>query len=114
MKSKAQSIGKKLIFVAYYLDNVGVKGNLRIGNASVSHQHANMIVTLEHATSNDVIAVARTMQEKVYKTFGLLPQSECELVGFKAVPITYNAGCTIALAQSLPLVADLPISIVGN
>lgn len=78
---------KKLIFVAYYLDNVGVKGSLRIGNACVSHQHANMIVTLEHATSNDVIAVARTMQEKVYKTFGLLPQSECELVGFKEYPL---------------------------
>ena len=79
--------GKKLIFVAYYLDNVGVKGTLRIGNAMVSHQHANMIVTLDQATSNDVIAVARTMQEKVYSTFGLLPQSECELVGFKQNPL---------------------------
>jgi UDP-N-acetylmuramate dehydrogenase len=79
--------GKKLIFIAYYLDNVGIKGNLRIGNATVSHQHANMIVTLEHATSSDVVAVARTMQEKVYKAFGLLPQSECELVGFKKHPL---------------------------
>lgn len=79
--------GKKLIFVAYYLDNVGLKGNLRIGNACVSHQHANMIVTVGQATSADVVAVARTMQEKVYKTFGLLPQSECELVGFKQNPL---------------------------
>jgi UDP-N-acetylmuramate dehydrogenase len=79
--------GKKLVFVAYYLDNIGIKGSLRIGNATVSHQHANMIVTLEHATSSDVIAVARAMQEKVYKTFGLLPQSECELVGFKHYPL---------------------------
>lgn len=79
--------GKKLIFVAYYLDNVGIKGSLRIGNATVSHQHANMIVTLEHATSSDIVAVARAMQEKVYKTFGLLPQTECELVGFKKYPL---------------------------
>ena len=79
--------GKKLIFVAYYMDNVGIKGTLRIGNAMVSHQHANMIVTLDNATSNDVVAVARAMQEKVYTKFGLLPQSECELVGFKKYPL---------------------------
>lgn len=78
---------KKLIFVAYYLDGVGVKGNLRIGNACVSHQHANMIVTVDNATSSDIIAVARTMQEKVFNTFGIVPQPECELVGFKDYPL---------------------------
>ncbi len=78
---------KKLIFVAYYLDSVGVKGNLRIGNACVSHQHANMIVTMDNATSSDIIAVARTMQEKVFNTFGIIPQPECELVGFKNYPL---------------------------
>lgn len=79
--------GKKLIYVAYYLDNVGIKGNLRTGNACVSHQHANMIVTLDNAKSADIIAVARTMQEKVYEKFGLLPHPECELVGFKEHPL---------------------------
>lgn len=69
------------------MDNVGIKGNLRIGNACVSHQHANMIVTLDNAKSADVVAVARAMQEKVYKTFGLLPKAECELVGFKEDPL---------------------------
>lgn len=78
---------KKLVYVAYYLDSVGVKGNLRIGNACVSHQHANMIVTLDKATSADIIAVARTMQEKVIEKFGLLPQPECELVGFEQYPL---------------------------
>lgn len=78
---------KKLIYVAYYLDNVGIKGNLRIGNACVSHQHANMIVTLDNAKSSDIIAVARTMQEKVFAKYGLLPQPECELVGFKEYPL---------------------------
>lgn len=79
--------GKKLIYVAYYLDNIGIKGNLCIGKACVSHQHANMIVTKEGARSEDIIAVARTMQEKVYKNFGLMPQPECELVGFKQYPL---------------------------
>ena len=38
------SNGKKLIFVAYYLDKIGVKGALNVGDAIVSYQHANMLV----------------------------------------------------------------------
>ena len=43
--------GKKMIFIAYYLDKLGIKGNLKIGGAQVSYKHANMIVTDETATS---------------------------------------------------------------
>lgn len=76
-----------LPYVAYYLDLLGVKGTLRHGGASVSSQHANMIVTTESATSADIVAVARTMQERVFEKFGLLPQPECELVGFAEYPL---------------------------
>lgn len=79
--------GKKLPYVAYYLDAVGIKGSLRIGNAQVSHQHANMIVTTPGATTADIVAVAITMQEKVYKKFGLMPKAECELIGFSSYPL---------------------------
>lgn len=79
--------GKKLPYVAYYLDAVGVKGSLRIGNAQVSHQHANMIVTTEGASTADIVAVAVEMQEKVYKAFGLIPKAECELIGFSSYPL---------------------------
>jgi UDP-N-acetylmuramate dehydrogenase len=78
---------KKIIFVAYYLDKIGVKGSLRSGNALVSHQHANMIVNLGGATSSDIITVALTMQQRVYEKFGILPQSECQLIGFKKYPL---------------------------
>jgi UDP-N-acetylmuramate dehydrogenase len=78
---------KKLIFVAYYLDKIGVKGALSVGDAVVSHQHANMLVNKGHATSTDLITLARIMQEKVYAQFGVLPQSECELVGFREYPL---------------------------
>jgi len=78
---------KKIIFVAYYLDKIGVKGALRCGDAIVSHQHANMIVNLGDATSNDIIAVAYEMQKLVYKEFGILPQPECQLIGFKKYPL---------------------------
>ena len=83
----AEVDGKKMIFVAYYLDKLGIKGTLQIGGATISHQHANMLVTQAHATSNDVISLARTMQTKVFTQFGLIPQPECLLVGFKEYPL---------------------------
>lgn len=76
-----------IIFVAYYLDKVGVKGSLRIGNAIVSHQHANMIVNLGTGTSSDIIAVAQEMQQRVHAAFGIIPQPECQLIGFKEYPL---------------------------
>jgi UDP-N-acetylmuramate dehydrogenase len=82
-----ESNGKKIIYVAYYFDKLGFKGQLSIGNAFVFHLHANMIVTKEHATSHDVIALARIMQERVYQEFGMLPQPECRLMGFKEYPL---------------------------
>lgn len=82
-----ESAGKKLIYVAYYLDKIGVKGHLSCGDAIVSYQHANMLVNRGNATSADLIQLARTMQELVLKEFGILPQPECRLVGFKDWPL---------------------------
>lgn len=82
-----ESNGKKMIFVAYYLDKIGVKGQLSVGGAIVSHQHANMIVNTGFATSNDIISLARQMQELVKDTFGIVPQPECRLIGFKEYPL---------------------------
>ena len=81
------SNNKKIIYVAYYLDKIGVKGHLRVGDAIVSHQHANMIVNQGNATSTDIITLARTMQELVQKEFGIIPQPECRLIGFKKNPL---------------------------
>lgn len=78
---------KKMIHVAYYLDKIGARGSLRIGDACVSHQHANMIVNMGNATTNDIIKLARTMQELVKKEYGIIPQPECELIGFKKYPL---------------------------
>jgi len=78
---------KKIIFVAYYLDKIGIKGTLRHGNALVSHQHANMIINTGNATSADILAVASEMQRLVQKQYGILPQPECQLVGFAEYPL---------------------------
>jgi UDP-N-acetylmuramate dehydrogenase len=81
------SNGKKLIYVAYYLDKIGVKGALTHGDAIVSYQHANMIVNKGNATSGDIIEVARTMQKLVFENFNIVPQPECRLIGFKEYPL---------------------------
>lgn len=79
--------GKKLCFVAYYLDSLGIKGSLAVGGAAVSHQHANMIVTKPGATSADVVALVRIMQQMVHDRYGITPQPECQLIGFDQYPL---------------------------
>ncbi len=81
------SNGKKMIYAAYYLDKIGVKGQLQIGDAIVSYQHANMLVNKGNATSTDIILLARKMQELVYQQFEIIPQPECQLIGFKEWPL---------------------------
>lgn len=77
----------KVPYVAYYLDQIGVKGMLQIGTAKVSHQHANMIVTIgERPKAADVIEVVKTMQSLVHERFGITPQPECQLLGFEKNP----------------------------
>lgn len=79
--------GKKMIYCAYYLDKLGIKGSLSCGNAQVSSQHANMIVNNGNATSSDIVNLARTMQKMVMDTFNITPQPECQLIGFKTNPL---------------------------
>jgi len=81
------SNGKKMTHVAYYMDQLGLKGTLSVGGASVSYQHANMIVTEAGATSSDVINLARLMQQKVHEAFGIMPQPECQFLGFSSYPL---------------------------
>ncbi len=78
---------KPMIYTAYYLDKLGLKGTLRVGDAQVSHQHANMLINLGAASSQDLIELARQMQQQVYQNFGIIPQPECLLIGFKAYPL---------------------------
>lgn len=78
---------KKMIYVAYYLDKLGIKGSLCSGDACVSPQHANMIVNNGNATSTDIITLAHTIQKMTLKEFGLIPKPECQLIGFKKYPL---------------------------
>jgi UDP-N-acetylmuramate dehydrogenase len=78
---------KPMIYTAYYLDKLGFKGSLQVGDAQVSYQHANMLVNLGAASSQDLIELARLMQQQVFTNFGIIPQPECLLIGFKEYPL---------------------------
>ncbi len=84
-----ESQGKKIIYAAYYLDKLGVKGTLSSGGAAISHQHANMIINKGTATSHDIISLARTVQTMAYETFGIKLQPECQLLGFVKYPLLF-------------------------
>jgi len=81
------SAGKKMIYTAYYLDKLGIKGELQVGDAIVSYQHANMLVNKGNATSADIVGLARQIQKQVKAQFGIVPQPECQLIGFGQYPL---------------------------
>ena len=59
------------------LDQVGLKG-FRVGDAAIAEGHANWILNLGHATSDDVRAVIATAETVVLEEFGV--QLEREVV----------------------------------
>jgi UDP-N-acetylmuramate dehydrogenase len=73
--------------IAYLFDKLGFRGELKHGGAIVSSRHANMIINQDNATSSDIITLARIMQEKTLEVFGLLPQAECQFIGFDDCPL---------------------------
>jgi UDP-N-acetylmuramate dehydrogenase len=79
--------GKKILSAGYYLDKIGVKGELKINNCSVSSRHANMLIHTGSGTSSDIIQLAKIMQKKIYTQYGFLLEPECELIGFEEYPL---------------------------
>jgi UDP-N-acetylmuramate dehydrogenase len=86
------SNGKKMTYASYYFDKMGIKGELAHGAAQVSYKHANMIVNTGNASSEDILTVARTMQQMAQQHFGLMPQPECQLIGFNHYPLLGKHG----------------------
>ncbi|MBF0206593.1 MAG: FAD-binding protein [Oligoflexia bacterium] len=78
--------GKKILNVAYYLDQLGIKGELSFGKARVSPQHANMLITSDGAISADIINLAQEMKKRLWDRFHLTPHLECQLIGFGDAP----------------------------
>jgi len=64
------------------IDAVGLKGK-KVGEAQISHQHANFIVNLGRAKAKDVLALIKLAQDKAREKFGVELELEIQLIGFK-------------------------------
>lgn len=61
------------------IDLCGLKGR-RIGDALISNKHANFIINLGNASSNDVLALMRLAQEEVRKRFKVNLEPELQVI----------------------------------
>jgi UDP-N-acetylmuramate dehydrogenase len=64
---------------AKFIEEVGLKGFSK-GGAKVSKLHANYIVNTGRATSNDILYLIHTIQDKVSQKFGIFLEPEIKIV----------------------------------
>jgi UDP-N-acetylmuramate dehydrogenase len=62
------------------VDQCGLKG-FRIGDAQISHMHANIMVNLGQATAADVRALIAHAQQAVFDKFGHRLEPEIGFIG---------------------------------
>src|SRR5690349_14013866 len=78
----AGSIFKKIegVGAGRLIDECGLKG-LRVGDAQISHIHANIMVNLGHASARDVRELISIAQREVEKKHGLRLEPEIGFIG---------------------------------
>ena len=78
----AGSIFKKIegVGAGRLIDQCGLKGH-RVGDAQISHIHANIIVNLGHATARDVRELIGVAQRAVHERFGHSIEPEIGFIG---------------------------------
>lgn len=78
----AGSVFKKIegVGAGRLIDQCGLKG-FRVGDAQISHIHANIMVNLGHATAHDVREVIARAQEEVERKHGLRLEPEIGFIG---------------------------------
>jgi UDP-N-acetylmuramate dehydrogenase len=62
------------------IEESGLKGQ-RIGGAIVSPKHAGFILNTDNAKSDDVFALIRKIEDKVWQRFGVRLEREVKLIG---------------------------------
>ena len=62
------------------IDECGLKGK-QIGGAKVSEKHAGFIINEAHATSHDILDLARFVKNTVYEKTGKKIELEIEIIG---------------------------------
>ena len=71
---------KKNLAAGYLIDQAGLKGE-KIGGAQISEKHANFIINVENASSNDVIGLINMIKKKVKSKFDVKLELEIKILG---------------------------------
>ena len=81
-KPSAGSVFKRNdnFIISKIIDDLGLKG-YKIGGAEISTKHAGFIINSGDATCNDVLNLIKYIKEKIYNSYGFVPQLEIELMG---------------------------------
>jgi UDP-N-acetylmuramate dehydrogenase len=72
-------LDKKIIPAGWIIDKVGLKGK-QIGKAQISEKHANFIVNLGSAKTQDIIDLIELVKGKVYNEYGVELEEEIKIV----------------------------------
>jgi len=64
----------------YLIDKAGLKG-LQIGGAKISEKHANFIVNLGNAKSDDVLELIDIIKKKIYQIYKIKLELEIKILG---------------------------------
>lgn len=67
-------------FAGKLIEDAGLKGT-RIGGAMVSEKHAGFIINTGDATASDIYELINYVKEKVFKTSGVVLETEVRLIG---------------------------------
>lgn len=71
----------RITSAGYLIDKAGLKGK-RIGDAMISDLHANFILNMGNAKTQDVVSLVKLIKDEVYKKFGVHLALEVKTVGF--------------------------------
>jgi len=69
------------ISAGFFIETAGLKGE-RVGNAVISPKHANFIVNLGNAKTEDVLTLISIVKDAVMRKFGVMLEEEIQYVGF--------------------------------
>ena len=68
------------VAAGYLIDKAGLKGT-KIGDAEISNKHANFIINLGKAKSNEVLELIRMIKEKIKLMFNINLELEIKILG---------------------------------
>lgn len=73
----------------YLIDQAGLKGT-RVGNAEISHHHANFFINHGNASASDITSLIRLARKTVFEKFGIELELEVKTIGIKSQDLKGN------------------------